>query len=99
GFEPDGTARKVTITAANAVAGAVLDPVVNVRMLGSATWSKIDAATSELLGGSEWTITGPGFTAPNNVIEDCVADNDDDCTGLDKDSRAGVLLITGLAWG
>lgn len=99
GFEPDGTAHKVTITAANAVAGAVLDPIVNVRMLGSATWSKIDAATSELLGGSEWTITGPGFTAPNNVIEDCVADNDDDCTGLDKDSRAGVLLITGLAWG
>ncbi|SJN40754.1 Probable surface-anchored fimbrial subunit [Microbacterium esteraromaticum] len=99
GFELDTTPRTVIVTAANAQAGATMNPVVNVRKLGTAGWTKVADGTTTLLGGSEWTITGPGFTAPNNVIVDCVAASDAECTGLDKDSDAGVFKITGLAWG
>lgn len=63
----------------------------------NATWKKVDDQTpAVLLGGSEWTIVGPGFTAPNNVIVDCTAAG---CAGLDKDPIAGQFKLEGLAIG
>ena len=60
------------------------------------TWSKTDASSAALLGGSEWTITGPGFPAPGVVVVDCTAAG---CSGADKDSVAGQFRLEGLAWG
>lgn len=99
GFELNGTPRTVTVDAANADAGANIAPVVNKRILGTATWSKVITDTSTLLGGSVWTITGPGMSAPNNVVEDCIAATDAECTGLDKDRIAGQFRVINLAWG
>ena len=60
------------------------------------SWSKTDAASAALLGGSEWTVTGPGFPAPGSVVVDCVAAG---CSGADKDPVAGQFRLEGLAWG
>lgn len=99
GFElGDVTTWQVTITAGNAEAGATIDPVVNARLVGSATWSKVATGTGELLGGSEWTLTGPGTTT-NETVVDCVESDATACTGLDKDPAAGVFLLEDLAWG
>ncbi|WP_314432342.1 SpaA isopeptide-forming pilin-related protein, partial [Microbacterium lacticum] len=60
------------------------------------TWSKTDASSAALLGGSEWTITGPGFPAPGVVVVDCTAAG---CVGPDKDPVAGQFRLEGLVWG
>lgn len=99
GFQPDTTPRTITITAANAVAGASTAPVVNARILGTATWTKVVTGTTTRLGGSEWTLTGPGMTAPGNVVRDCIETTDAACTGLDRDRLAGQFRIVDLAWG
>lgn len=69
----------------------------NKQKAGAVTWNKVDDATpAQLLGGSAWTITGPGFIAPDNVVTDCVTAP---CTGFDQDPVAGQFRLTGLAWG
>lgn len=95
----------VTITAANAQTGVSFGPVVNLRILGTATWSKVDNTTpGSLLAGSEWRLTGPtgaGASAPTATaaVPDCVAANAAACTGVDKDPAAGRFRLPGLAWG
>ena len=79
--------------AANA---AVVCTITNSSRPGAVTWTKTSKATGGLLSGSEWTITGPGFAAPNNVVKDCVASP---CTGLDQDPAAGSFRLEKLAWG
>ena len=68
----------------------------NTRATGTVTWSKTDASSAALLGGSEWTITGPGFPAPGVVVVDCTAAG---CVGPDKDPVAGQFRLEGLVWG
>lgn len=68
-------------------------------VLGSVIWGKT-GAQSERIGGSEWTITGPSGSASQAVtVVDCEAANAADCTGADRDPRAGYLEVTQLAWG
>lgn len=64
---------------------------------GSATWSKVDdQQPANLLGGSEWTITGPGHSE-GTVITDCTSEP---CEGsLDKDPEPGEFRLEGLVWG
>lgn len=67
-------------------------------------WKKVDGArASELLAGSEWTLTpvvAAGGTPPSGtwprVITDCVATG---CSGADLDPTPGVLRLRGVPWG
>ena len=74
----------------------VVCTITNSDMPGAVTWTKTAEATGSLLSGSEWTITGPGFTASNNVVKDCVVDP---CAGADKDPTPGAFRLMALAWG
>ncbi|AQP48559.1 hypothetical protein BW730_14675 [Tessaracoccus aquimaris] len=70
------------------------------RVLGSVTWSKVDATDSSLLAGSEWTITGPGFPAPGQLIADCVGDDAATCAaGPDTNPAEGEFVLMDLLWG
>ena len=68
------------------------------RTLGEVTWSKVDSGTKALLGGSTWTLTGPGATPTGVLIEDCV-DTCNEGPLTDQDPRAGQFKLTGLLWG
>lgn len=68
-----------------------------IPQLADVVWTKTDDQTpAAMLGGSEWTIVGPGHPAPGSVIIDCVAA---ECTGLDKDPAVGGFKLEGLEWG
>ena len=70
------------------------------QVLGSVTWSKVDATDESLLAGSEWTITGPSFPAPGQLVTDCVSDDPADCAaGPDTDPAEGEFALTDLLWG
>lgn len=98
GYELDATEHKVTITAANAVGGATIDPVVNVRKLGGVSWTKVDSDTNDLLAGSVWTLTAPGGSTTQ--IEDCIGADVAACVGMpDQDPTSGGFLLKDLAWG
>lgn len=62
-------------------------------VLGTVIWAKVDGQDN-LLNGSEWTITGPGFD--DELIVDCT---ETPCEGLDKDPIAGQFLLDELEWG
>lgn len=62
-------------------------------VLGKVIWAKVDGQEN-LLNGSEWTITGPGFDG--ELIVDCT---ETECEGLDKDPIAGQFLLDELKWG
>ncbi len=95
GYELDATEHTVTITAANASDGATIAPIVNVRKLGSVTWTKTDG--TDQLEGSEWTLTGPGGSVQ---ITDCVGADVAACAGIpDQDPAAGAFLLEDLDWG
>lgn len=83
---------------------AVACTFVNKQSPGSASWQKVaQAATFPLLGGSEWTLTGPGIAAsPATVVTDCVKVAPETCpTGAykDQDPAAGEFRLDGLVWG
>lgn len=62
------------------------------------TWSKIAADTEELLGGSEWTLTGPNVPA-DTVVVDCTSAPCAAGAYRDQDPRAGEFKLVGLPWG
>lgn len=68
----------------------------NKQKPGAVKWNKVAAESGAPLGGSEWTVTGPGFPAPGATIQDCESDP---CTGLDQDPAKGAFKLEGLAWG
>ncbi len=85
--------------------GSTVDcTIVNKGKPGSVTWNKVnnpEKGEPELLGGSEWTLTGPRVSAsnpgPSKVIEDCT---DVDCpAGGDLNSGVGQFQLKDLAWG
>lgn len=63
---------------------------------GSAAWQKTDPF-GNYLAGSVWELTDPAGT--QTIIEDCVADDASECTGPDKDPRAGYFAVEKLEWG
>lgn len=97
GYELDNAEHTVTLTASNATGGARIDPIVNVRKLGSVAWSKVDADTKDPLADSEWTVTGPGGSV---TITDCIGADVAACAGtLDQDPAEGAFLLNDLDWG
>ncbi len=67
---------------------------------GTVTWEKVtDGASPTHLAGSEWKIVGPAPASTELPIVDCVANSDTECSGHDKDHRAGYFSVGGLAWG
>ena len=102
------TTTTLTSEAATDVTGVVPGDQVdctytNKQKAGSVTWNKVDDQTPAApLGGSEWTITGPGAPAPGIVVTDCVVTAPATCpTGAfkDQDPAAGKFRLDGLAWG
>ncbi|MEV7769512.1 hypothetical protein [Microbacterium sp. NPDC086615] len=88
-----------TVTGASVSVAAdanVVCTITNASKPGSVAWTKTSKATGDLLSGSEWTVSGPSFAAPNNVVVDCVSSP---CTGLDKDPAPGAFRLDALAWG
>ena len=71
--------------------------ITNKTKPGSVTWKKLDADGTTLLGGSQWTLSGPGVPAGTRVT-DCV----DTCASgpyEDQDPEPGRFSLTGLTWG
>lgn len=96
---PDGYAgeeqREFTLNGETAHDGLTLSPIENDRVLGSVTWTKVDASDPEhLLAGSEWALTGPA--GAETVVLDCI---EEPCTGPDQNPAAGEFQVDGLGWG
>jgi hypothetical protein len=98
GYALDSTVHTFTIGTDSLVKD--FGTIINKQVAGSATWQKVDAAsTSTLLSGSQWALWQPasGSTcttaAGSNAIT--VADNGTN----DTNSTAGAMTATGLAWG
>lgn len=72
-------------------------PFTNDKKTGGVSWSKVVAGSSTALAGSTWLLEGPNDYS--QTVEDCVAEDATQCTGLDKDPEAGKFLIEGLPWG
>ncbi len=73
-------------------------PIVNSRILGKASWQKVDADNGEQLAGSEWSLVGPAGPTSDSVT---VTDNTGQLgyVGLDTDPVAGEFEIANLGWG
>ena len=71
------------------------EAVVNNRILGTATWSKVAEGSEELLSGSEWELTGPDDAIA--IITDNTGDPS--YTGLDRDPAPGKFKLEELSWG
>lgn len=99
-----GSPTTVTLTSASGTVpgvtpgASVVCTFTNKQRPGTATWQKTDATSGSALGGSTWTLTGPGVPA-DTIVSDCTASP---CsTGLysDTDPAAGGFQLAGLAWG
>lgn len=68
------------------------------RVLGSVTWQKVAAGSSDLLAGSTWTLTGPDVPE-NTVVVDCTEATCPAGAYLDQNPAPGEFSLTDLAWG
>lgn len=75
--------------------GNVVCTITNTSKPGVASWTKTDAS-SALLGGSVWTLTGPGANGPSVQVTDCVQNP---CAGPDTDPAPGRFVVAALKWG
>ena len=74
--------------------------VTNQRLTGSVSWKKQDTS-GHALGGSEWTLSGPGVPARTTVTDCVIADGWGRCPGgpyADTDPASGSFTVTGLPW-
>lgn len=74
----------------------VVCTITNASAAGAVTWSKTSKLTGGLLGGSEWTLTGPGLPATGATVRDCIAAP---CSGPDREPAPGSFVLDDLAWG
>ena len=72
------------------------DTIVNERVLGTVTWSKVASGSDDLLAGSEWELTGPDGAGKQAVIDNV---GQAGYSGLDKDPATGEFKIEDLGWG
>ncbi|QQM67740.1 CshA/CshB family fibrillar adhesin-related protein [Actinomyces weissii] len=78
--------------------GAVSDGgVMNALETGSVSWRKVDGHSREPLGGTSWTLTGPGLP-PGTVVQDCEAEPCGPGAYRDEDPLPGAFRVGGLAW-
>ena len=64
---------------------------------GTVTWTKTDAATGDILTGSEWTLRRVTDENGTAVSDEPITVSDNGET--DTDARGGVLTVDDLAWG
>lgn len=98
-YQWDGAALFSPAVAATATQPPTVTVTNTTKKLGSVAWSKVDASTGVLIGGSAWAIVGPGNPSPGTAVEDCVAASVAACTGPDQDPVAGRFLLKDLAAG
>ena len=89
-----GSALEGTLVPAEGVAG---NGVVNQPLVGSVTWTKVDADNAKPLSGSTWTLTGPGVPA-GTVVNDCAQAPCPTDPFTDQDSVAGSFKVAALQW-
>ncbi|QPK80692.1 hypothetical protein G7Y41_06315 [Schaalia sp. ZJ405] len=84
--------------------GTMTGVVLNERIPGTVTWTKVDAAdTGQALGGSEWTLRGPDGRSVR--ITDCATGTGTTCQApgagsfADTDPKKGSFKLTKLPWG
>ncbi|QGH70770.1 SpaA isopeptide-forming pilin-related protein [Pseudactinotalea sp. HY158] len=89
----------VTITApfADGDSTDITCTYTNKPLKGTVTWSKTDAATDVLLGGSTWTLELPDSTT--RTITDCVGGTCGTALYTDQDAAVGKFKLTGLPLG
>ena len=89
-----GSALEGTLVPAEGVVG---DGVVNQPLVGSVTWTKVDADNAKPLSGSTWTLTGPGVPA-GTVVTDCAQAPCPTDPFTDQDPVAGSFKVAALQW-
>ena len=80
--------------------GVTRGVVTNQRLTGAVSWKKQDTS-GHALGGSEWTLSGPGVPARTTVTDCVIAGGRGRCPGgpyADTDPAAGSFTVTGLPW-
>ena len=96
GYEGGG-AFDLVVNAANAGTTVDMGNQPNSRKKGSVSWTKTDEE-GNVLGGSEWTLVGPGVPA-GTVVVDCVEATCAVGQYKDQDPAPGAFTLTGLPWG
>ena len=86
------------VTAAKDDLGTVTVTNKTKRIVGSATWSKVDSSSRDLLAGSTWTLVGPNVPA-NTVVSDCTAAPCSTDAYADQDPVAGQFKLDELLAG
>lgn len=101
GYVMGGASFTFTVSG-NSLAYVLDEAIENTRILGTVTWTKVDASnTSTKLAGSEWTLTLPDGTTKETVT-DCTASP---CPSLttnpyaDQDPAVGAFRLADLPWG
>ena len=94
GYRLDTTPRAISVT----TEGQTVDVgrIVNDRITGTVTWTKVDEQGTAL-GGSQWTLMSAGARNRSVTIVDCVTACAED--SLDVDPEAGAFSISGLPYG
>ena len=72
--------------------------VTNTTKPGALSWTKVDQDGKTLLGGTTWTLTGPGVPA-GTVVEDCQAAGCRTGAYRDTNPAPGAFDVEGLPWG
>ena len=90
------TVSGTTLTVANQ--DRVTCRVVNTSKPATLTWHKVDQDGTTPLGGTSWTLTGPGVPG-GTVVADCTGAPCATGTFADTDPAPGAFRLTGLSWG
>ena len=72
--------------------------VTNTTKPGALSWTKVDQDGKTPLGGTTWTLTGPGVPA-GTVVEDCQAAGCRTGAYRDTNPAPGAFDVEGLPWG
>ena len=72
--------------------------VTNTTKPGALSWTKVDQDGKTPLGGTTWTLTGPGVPA-GTVVEDCQAAGCRTGAYRDTNPAPGAFDVGGLPWG
>ncbi|OMG19160.1 CshA/CshB family fibrillar adhesin-related protein [Actinomyces naeslundii] len=72
--------------------------VTNTTKPGALSWTKVDQDGMTPLGGTTWTLTGPGVPA-GTVVEDCQAAGCRTGAYRDTNPAPGAFDVEGLPWG
>lgn len=97
-----GTQTPASLTGSVLALGADQDVTckfTNADLPGTVVWDKVnDSAHPQLLGGSEWQLTGPGVPA-GTTVTDCIQATCPSGAYKDQDPTPGKFKLESLTWG